>query len=279
MKFLYKLERKFGKYAIPNLTMYLIAMFIIGYVFMFLIQAKVVSAELYYALLLNPKAIMDGEVWRLVSWLMAPPDTSLWFIIFAVLFYNWIGKSLEAAWGDYIYNLYIFSAIILTDLGVMVTYWLGLINDYFSMNAYYLSMSMFLAFAVCYPNREVRLFFILPIKVKYMGIIDGVLILFTFLMSSLGNKIIILMMMLNFLIFFLCTRNYKRYSAKEIKRKKNFKKKVKVAEQRKKSSVYKCAVCGRTEEDSPELEFRYCSKCKGGLAYCNEHLFTHTHVK
>ena len=262
MKFLNKLERKFGKYAIPNLPLALVVFFGIGYLISF------VSPEIAAFLTLNPEAIMQGEVWRLISWMMVPPSgasfITMLLLFFILYFYYFMGCSLQNVWGNFVFNLYIFA---------------GLIPGSVSISTYYLCMSMFLAYATCFPEMRVLLFMVIPIKVKYMGYFDGAIILWTFLVGDLGTKVVIVMLMLNFLIFFLSTRNYKKNSPRQMKRRKKYKKQVKVADMEKKQGLYKCAICGQTKEDNPELEFRYCSKCKGNLAYCQNHLFSHTHVK
>lgn len=277
MKFLNKLERKIGRFAIPNLPIILVAFFGIGYLISF------VSPEIAMFLTLDPEAIMQGEVWRLISWMMVPPSgaslITMLLLFFVLYFYYFMGCSLQNVWGAFVFNIYIFAGIIFTDLGVMVAYWLGLIPGSVSISTYYLCMSMFLAYATCFPEMRVLLFMIIPIKVKYMGYIDGAFILWTFLVGDLGTKVVIIMLMLNFLIFFLSTRNYKKNSPMQMKRRKKYKKQVRTASMEKQQGLYKCAICGQTKEDNPELEFRYCSKCKGNLAYCQNHLFSHTHVK
>lgn len=274
MKLLYKLERKFGKYAIPRLYVYLVVFLAFGYVIQF------VSPALLEGLSLDPQLIMQGQVWRIISWLLVPPSSvSIFFVIFVILLYYSIGQRLEAAWGSFVLNLYIFSGIILTDIGAMLVYFLSGNTASFSLGSYFLFLSMYLAYGVCYPNLELLIYFIIPVKMKYLAMFAGVLLLFSFVLGDIYSKIIILCAMLNFLVFFLSTRNYKKNSPRELKRKHKFKKNIKTATKTQQKSTYKCAVCGQTSEDNPDLEFRYCSKCKGGLAYCQNHLFTHTHVK
>ena len=73
--------------------------------------------------------------------------------------------------------------------------------------------------------------------------------------------------------------NYTQIRKREIKRKQKFKSDMKTAQAEKiRLTHHKCAVCGRTEKDDPNLEFRYCSKCEGNLEYCMDHLYTHKHV-
>ena len=126
-----------------------------------------------------------------------------------------------------------------------------------------------------YPEMQVFLFFIIPVKIKWMGILDAVLTLYIFLMSGIAGKIVIGASLLNVIVFFLATRDMVRLGPKQIRRRQTFRQEV-----RKGTGVtrHKCAICGRTEQDG-DLEFRFCSKCEGNYEYCQDHLFTHEHVK
>ena len=116
MRFLKKLERKIGKYAIPNLSLYLVIGYIIGYV-LILINDKVHVMDF---LTLNPYLILHGQVWRLITWIIIPPSgLSIWTIIMLFFYYS-VGTSLERTWGTFLYNVYIFSGIILTIIGSFV---------------------------------------------------------------------------------------------------------------------------------------------------------------
>ena len=140
-------------------------------------------------------------------------------------------------------------------------------------------MSIFLAFALTYPEMQVMLMFVIPVKMKWMAAVYGILTILQFVESGWAGRISIFMSLLNFIIFFLSTRDFRRYSPHEIHRRQQFK------AQTRRSAVYpggaqhKCAVCGRTDLDDPTLEFRFCSKCAGNYEYCQEHLFTHQHVQ
>jgi hypothetical protein len=158
-------------------------------------------------------------------------------------------------------------------------------SNYFaliSMNfsTYYINMSIFLAYAATFPDMQVLLMFIIPIKVKWLGIAYAVLLAVEFFQYGLIGKIVIAASLLNFVVFFLLTRKalIMRMSPKQMKRRHDYKKEVKKARPMS-IAKHKCAVCGRNSEDNPEAEFRFCSKCNGNYEYCQEHLFTHTHVK
>ena len=139
-------------------------------------------------------------------------------------------------------------------------------------------MSIFLGFAATYPNMQVLLMMIIPLKVKYMGIAYAVLLAVQLIMSSWATRVVIICSLMNFIIFFLSTRKMYRYSPHEIRRKQAYKRAVHQS-QVNHITKHKCAICGRTEQDGEHLEFRFCSKCNGNYEYCQDHLFTHTHIK
>lgn len=279
MDFMTKLERKYGRYAISGLTRFIIAAYVIGYVFMF------VNPGILMYLTLEPYFILRGQIWRLVTWVLIPPSGFDIFTIIMLMFYFSIGSSLERAWGSFRYNTYIFGGILFTILGAFVCYIFQLILPGMAMSAiggyfstYYICMSLFLAFAATYPDMVVYFFMLIPLKVKWLSAIYVASIILSFVSTGWIGRIAIGASILNFLIFFATSRNMRRYRPQEIKRKQEFKKSVAQA-QPKMEYRFKCAVCGRTDKDHPELEFRYCSKCNGTFVYCNDHLFTHEHVK
>lgn len=279
MKFLNKMERRFGKYAIRNLPAVIIALYAAGY----LISLLMPSVLSYCTL--EPAYILRGQIWRIVTWILIPPSGLSIFTIIMLYFYFSLGKILERTWGAFRFNVYIFAGLIFTVLGAFVLYFVYGVaqgatvvgfGPYFS--TYYINMSIFLAFALSYPNMEVMLYFLIPIKIKWMGLLYGALLLVDFAQGNWAVRTAIFASLLNFLIFFFSTRNMQRYSPKEVKRRQEFKRNV--AKARPKSvSIHRCAICGRTEKDGELLEFRFCSKCDGNYEYCQDHLFTHQHIR
>lgn len=277
MNWLNKLERKFGRYAIHNLTLYLIGGYIIGFgVYMFV-------PNLLNLLTLEPAYILHGQIWRIISWVLIPPSGNIFTTVIMMLFYYSLGTALERTWGAFRYNVYIFSGILFTVIGAFLLYLIVGVDAvgygvFFS--TYYINMSIFLAFAVSYPDMEVLLYFILPIKMKWMALVYAALTIYDLVRGNLFTRIAIIASLLNFIVFFLPSRNVKPYMPKEQMRKRKFKQ-----EQERPHMTYaggarhRCAVCGRTELDDPNLEFRFCSKCNGNYEYCQDHLFTHEHVK
>ena len=166
---------------------------------------------------------------------------------------------------------------VLRAFGVAEAYMMG-----YAVSTYYINLSIFLAFAVCYPEMQLMLYFIIPVKIKWLAILYAVLAGVSFLQTGWTGRMVIVMSLMNFLVFFFSTRDYHRVSPSEIKRKRDFRAQtIQPRMRRSDGTIYKhkCAVCGRTELDDPTLEFRFCSKCDGNMEYCQEHLFTHEHVK
>lgn len=277
-------EKKFGKYAISNLSLVLILCYVAGYVIQLLN-----SAFLLRYLTLDPYAILHGQVWRLVTWILVPPSSLDPFTIIMLLFYYNIGTSLERTWGTYRYNVYLFSGMLFTVVGSFV--WLAV--EYFvggqtfiplyisavsrSFSTYYINMSIFLAFAATFPDVQILLMFLIPVKVKWLGILYGLVLVYDFLFAgSLVTRIAIASSLLNFAIFFLTSRGHIHMSPRQMKRRADFQRDLRRGS---KVTKHKCAICGQTEDDDPDLEFRFCSKCNGNYEYCQEHLFTHEHVK
>ncbi len=288
-----KLEQKFGRYAIRNLSLILVICYGVGY----LIELTGLTNILYY-LTLDPYLILHGQVWRLVTWIIIPPSGFSILTLITLFFYWSIGRSLERAWGDWFYNVYIFSGMLFTIIGsfLLLAYFTiaygsydnaGLImnvaSGYFS--TYYVNMSIFLAFAATFPDSVVLLMFFIPIKVKWLGIIYGAFLLYQFVSALLGGSIVtsvvIIVSLLNFLIFFVYRQklrgNTPRQRFRQAVRHHEYNADYRAGQA--KIAKHKCAICGRTDEEYPDLEFRFCSKCNGNYEYCSEHLFTHKHVE
>lgn len=275
MNWLNKLEKKFGRYAIHNLTLYLIGGYIIGYGIYFLMPG------LLNWLTLEPGRILSGQVWRIITWVLVPPGGSIITTVIMLFLYYSLGTALERTWGAFRYNVYIFSGILFTVIGAFILYLItggvaGL-GVYFS--TYYINMSIFLAFSASYPDMELLLYFVLPIKIKWMGLVYAVFILYDLARGNIVTRVAIISSLLNFVLFFFSSRKIKPYSPKEQARKAKFRQQAKTHMNYKNGARHKCTVCKRTELDDPTLQFRYCSKCNGNYEYCQDHLFTHQHIQ
>ncbi|WP_026504287.1 hypothetical protein [Butyrivibrio sp. NC3005] len=311
-----RLERKYGKYAISNLTIKLLIVYAVGYLLMN------VGFNVGY-LTFDPYEIFHGQIWRIVSWILIPTSggnsTSdiMLFAISILLFYLPVGRLLERVWGDFRYNLYILSGFVFTMLGSLIMYFV-LTLSFGSGSAvligpligactttYFVTMSIVLAYAFTFPDATMLFMFILPVQMKWFGMLYGAY--FTYVFGSnifnfiktgqfayLVIAVIIVCSFINFAIFYFLTRKGNRRGGVAFKNniQKNFHKslmKEKKSREEKNSvnvkmtpkghPIHKCAVCGKTEADDPNAEFRFCSKCNGNYEYCQDHLFTHVHVK
>ena len=307
----FQFERKFGKYAIPNLSLILVMCYVAGYVIQYF------NPAFMQYLTLDPYQILHGQIWRVFTWLISPPDSLDIFTIIMLFFYYSIGTNLERTWGTYRYNVYIWGGVLITLVASFIcmggcylifgkdtievygafykSFYMNTYGSAFSsmnyteaffaacsamFSTYYINMSIFLAYAATYPDNMVLLMFVIPVKVKWLGYIYGAMLVFQMVQyyqaAPLGwfGMVAIGASLLNFLIFWLRSRNLSYLSPKQMKRKVVFKQQVHAGE---KQSGHKCCICGRTDADDPGLEFRYCSKCNGNYEYCQDHLFTHVH--
>jgi hypothetical protein len=260
MRLLDKLERKFGRYAIRGLMHYIV--WISGFVFILMM----VNGQYIKMLELDPHLVRQGQLWRLVTYIFIPPLTSPIFVIFALLLYYTIGGALEQEWGSFRFNVYYFLGMIGTTAAVFITGG--------SATSTYINLSLFLAFARIYPDFELRIYFILPVKIKYLAWISWAYIGFTVLFSPhMSLKIAAVVSIINYFIFFgrdIVTRFRNKGNAYNNKRR--FQQQMPVIK-----NFHRCEVCGITENDNPNMEFRYCSTCKGLHEYCMDHLRNHEH--
>jgi len=283
MRFLDRLERKYHKYAIHNLMKYVaIGM---GIVFVFgLIDPNIIDL-----LGFSPTWIVKGQFWRIITFAFVPRVQNPIWIIFSLLIMYFFGRVLEENWGAFKFNLYYFIGSIGTILAgitieslskVLSGTWIAL-----PLTNYYLYMTLLLAVAQIMPDYEIRVYFVLPVKLKYIGWIYSGILIFEFLTGNIFLKIVILFSLLNYFIFFgpdLIRRikqknkknTYKRQHKPPVRKRQKYKEGqvIQVA-------FHCCEVCGRTEKDDAELEFRYCSKCEGRYEYCSDHIFSHEHKK
>ncbi len=290
MNWMNKLERKFGRYAIHNLMLYVSILYAIGFVIM-----EFAPMFYYQYLAMDVNAILHGQIWRLFTFIIYPPTTNLFFVLITIYLYYSIGQALEYAWGAFRFNLYFFTGVLLHIIAAFITYFVFHVSFLSMMGATYLNLSLFFAYAMIYPNQQFMMFFVLPVKAKHLAWIDAAYFGYTILQAfmpnygggALGvlyqaNAMAAFVSILNFLLFFLSSRQAKRLSPKEMHRKQVYHRAVREGRKGQAGpggAKHRCAVCGRTELDDETLEFRYCSKCNGNYEYCQDHLFTHEHVK
>ena len=262
MNWVRSLEKKFGKYHIKSLMKYIVILNAITLI------AVNILPTLYQQLVFVPSLILQGQVWRLLSFLLIPPGFNLLFTAIALYFYYIIGEALERTWGAFKFNLYYLIGVLVLIAAAFAT---GS-----SVTPMLLNLSLFLAFAKEYPNEEFLLFFVVPVKARYLSYLNWFYIGFMLIAGGLDAKTMAVAAISNYLIF------YWRETLNDFKR-------GKIRSDRKKTlqhqvisadfTYHRCHVCGRTEKSNPELTFRYCNQCVGDYEFCNEHIFDHAHVE
>lgn len=189
---IYRLERKFGRYAIRNLMTYTVAGMGIVFVLNEMSSAFIRGGLAQY-LIFNRAAISRGEIWRLITFIFIPPNASMLFILFSLYFYWLIGNALQNYWGSFKFNLFYLCGMV----GTMLS---GLITGYATNS--YLNLSLFFAFALLYPDFQMMLFFILPIKIKYLALLNATFFVLSFFQVTWAGKLALLVSLLNLALFF-----------------------------------------------------------------------------
>ena len=271
------------RFGIPNLMRVIVIGNVAVYVLMLLTQANDANALSFLTFNLN--ALLHGEVWRLVTFVFVPAYSSPFALLISLYFYYWIGSTLERQWGTAKFNLYYISGALLTVLGVVLA---SLItgNPYLTAaGTGYVNLSMFFAFAFLFPDTTVLLFFILPVRMKWLAYLDGALFAFDIIKAIGAHKwagvVLPIVALLNFAVFIWPEVHYLKERAKYQNSRKTVQFRQAQQQQAKQAQQqgyrHKCAVCGRTDTDYPDLQFRYCSKCVGYHCFCQDHIFNHVH--
>jgi hypothetical protein len=259
MNWINRLERTFGKFAITNLTVYLIA----GQVLFFLFEVS--GRFILGRVVLIPDLVLAGEWWRLVTFLFIPPLTNPIFAFFAWYMFYLMGSALEGHWGAFRYNLFLL-------VGYLVTVAVSFLFPHAAATNIFIGGSVFLAFATLYPEFQIYIFFVLPVKIKWLAVLTWIGYAYKILTGFWSTRLLVLASISNYLIFFGRDIYWKMKSGNR--------RMVSAARDLngKQQPFHTCAVCGITDVSNPNMEFRYCPEC-GGLGYCMDHIFKHEHVK
>ncbi|MBR2716192.1 MAG: hypothetical protein IKD79_00460 [Oscillospiraceae bacterium] len=274
---------KHPKFGIPRLILYVIIGSAIVYVFNLM---DTTNSFLYY-LTFDPSYILRGQIWRLVTWIFIPYQSRIIYELLALYFYYFVGTTLESQWGPARFTLYYLLGVVIHIVFGFVI-WAILGSFRFSMystlfSSYFLNFSMFFAFAALFPNHRVLLFFFIPIKIKWLAVVDALYFIYYIIILPFPLSLLPIVAVVNFLIF--CSGTLFGYLAPLRARAGgntvSFKREARRIRREQESAPYrhKCAVCGRTDADHPELEFRYCSKCEGYHCFCMDHINSHIHFK
>jgi hypothetical protein len=278
MSLLSRLERRFGRFAIPHLTSVLIAGQAALYVANLATHGIAINR-----LALDPAKVLHGEVWRLVTFLFTPPAVGPLFVIFYFLLLHMFGYSLENYWGTFRYNIYLLigyianvaaafaaSAIVGAELA-------GAARDGVELAPAvawngFLYASIFLAFARLFPDFTLNIFYVLPIRIKWLALLMWIGFAMALIDGGTMTQMLVLATTANYLLFF--GREH-WHAFKHDRRRISFQ----VAAKKSLSPArHVCLVCGANSADSPRTLFRYCSKCAGQACYCPDHIRDHEHI-
>ena len=291
------LRKKFDRFCfqnrnkgIPNLMLYIS----VGAGLTYFISNMAGNAVLYNLFAFNRELILQGQIWRLFTYPLTYSGGNIVFTLITLICYYSLGRAIENVWGTFRFNLFYLTGIVLMDVFCL------LFGG--SATAYHLNLSLFLAFATMYPNAGFLLFFIIPVKAWIFALLDIVLMISDVITLTLAGlfpySLFPFVALLNYFLFFgkdvlnviplswriNARRLFKKGSAKPQQKAKvipfpsagNYEATVATP---KAPYTHKCVICGKTDVDHPELEFRYCSRCKGYHCYCEDHISNHTHIE
>lgn len=307
-----KLERKFGRFAVPHLMRWLV----IGMASVYVLY--MIRPDLILYLNFVPSLVAKGQVWRIFTFPFMPPLSNVFMTLLSLFCYYWIGEALERSWGAFRFNLFFLTGwicvmVMLCIFGVSFSD----VNTMLDQMSYFYQ-SMFIALASLYPDTRILLFYFIPMKAKWAGVISLVFIAVEFIQAGLAGKMLILFSFIPYLLYFVpgWIGRFKAW-----KRRRDFNKQVsrpfqpaqpsqptqpangqiigritpvkvpkdqagpaaqagaKPVDRDQRKAFHRCAVCGITELDDPNMTFRYCSQCNGNYEYCERHIHNHVHVK
>ena len=270
--------------GIPNLMLYIV----LGTAVVYVMSRIAGNTFLYYLLCFDRTSILHGQIWRLITYPLTYSAGNLLLTAVVLFCYYSLGRAMENIWGTLRFNLYYLSGVVMMDIYCMI---FGGTAD-----VAYLNMSLFLAYATLFPSATFLLFFIIPVKAWLFALIDLALVLVGLFSYPFPYNLFSVISLANYFLFFgkdvlnVIPMSWRANAARLFHKKPPVQKKAKVirfdagsyeASQATVKAPYthKCTVCGRTDVSNPELEFRYCSKCRGYYCYCQEHINNHAHIE
>ena len=285
------LRRKFELYCyqnrnkgIPNLMLYIV----LGTAVVYLMSSLAGNYYLYSLLYFDRELILKGQVWRLITYPLTYNAGSLLLTAISLFCYYSLGRAMENIWGTLRFNLYYHSGVVMMDIYCMI------FGGYASVS--YLNLSLFLAYATLFPDAHFLLFFIIPIKAWVFALIDLLSVLMGLITNPFPYNLFSVISLANYFLFFgkdvlnVIPISWRANARRLVRRQPKQQKKAKIIEfdagsyeaskaTPKAPYTHRCTVCGRTDVSNPELEFRYCSRCKGYYCYCEDHISNHSHIQ
>lgn len=285
------LRRKFELYCyknrnkgIPNLMLYIV----LGTAVVYVMSRMYGNAFLYYLLCFDRGAILQGQVWRLITYPLTYSAGNLLLTAVSLFCYYSLGRAMENIWGTLRFNLYYLSGVVMMDVYCLL---FGGQAD-----VVYLNLSLFLAYATLFPDAHFLLFFIIPVKAWIFALVDLVFVVVGLVSYPFPYNLFSVVSLANYFLFFgkdvlnVIPMSWRANASRLFRKKPQTTRRAKVIQfdagsyeashaTPKAPYTHKCTVCGRTDVSNPELEFRYCSKCKGYYCYCRDHINNHVHIQ
>ena len=285
-----KLRKQFNLFCfrnrdkgIPNLMLYIVLGTAVVYV-----MSDILGNPLLYSLLYFDRTlILQGQVWRLLTYPLTYRVGNLLLMAVSLFCYYSIGRAMENVWGTLRFNLFYLTGIVMMDIYCM------LFGG--SASVAYLNTSLFLGYATMYPDATFLLMFIIPVKAWIFALLDLVIVLMNLLFYPFPYNLFAVISLANYFLFFgedvlnvipmkwrrklmgLFRKNRKPQGPTVIPFRPQASQSA--PQPQKAAYTHRCTVCGRTDVSDPELEFRYCSRCKGYYCYCQDHINNHTHIQ
>ena len=287
-----KLRNRFDRFCfrhrdkgIPNLMMYIA----LGSALVYIINMIDKTYTLYNILCFDRTAILQGQIWRLFTYPLVFDMGGLLYTAIGLICYYSLGRAIENSWGTFRFNLFYFTGMLLMNIYCMI---FGC-----SASTDYLNLSLFLAYATMYPDAQFLFLFIIPVKARIFALLDLLLMVFGLLIYPFPYNLFSVIALANYFLFFgkdvvnvfpmswrlNARRLFRKAPAKQQKAKTipfpNAGSYQATVAKPQAPYTHKCTICGRTDVSDPELEFRYCSRCKGYHCYCQDHISNHSHVE
>jgi len=293
------LRRRFDRFCfqhrdmgIPNLMLYIS----LGAGIVYLLSQFAGNTVLYNVLCFDRTSILHGQIWRLFTYPLTFYNSNMFLMLVALFCYYTIGRAMENIWGTLRFNLFYLTGIVMMDIYCLI----------FPCQAdvYYLNLSLFLSYATMYPNAGFLLFFIIPIKAWIFALVDLVMVIYGLLVYPFPYNLFSVISLANYFLFFgkdvlnvipvswrANARRLFRRGKTTVHNNASHAERPKVVPfpnagsyeattaKPKAPYTHRCTVCGRTDVEFPDLEFRYCSRCKGYYCYCEDHISNHTHIQ
>jgi len=268
--------QKHRRFGIPKLMLFIVIASAVAFIFS--------DAALQF-IAFDPILIMQGQVWRLVTWIFMPLVNHLIFLVIMLFLYYFIGTTLEREWGTGKFTIfYVFGVLLNIIYGIIMWFAFDMTAP---LDPTFLNLSLFFAFATLFPDITFRLFFIIPVKVKWLALLSAGFFVFSIVSDLIQGHLLAAFLpviaILNYIL--ICGDDLLSYirpmKARASPSVINFKKAAKQAKREQDAQPYqrKCAVCGRTDVDYPDLEFRFCSRCNGYHCFCIDHINNHIHFE